>query len=75
MPLPPIDVVDLFPEERASLLSVLDDLSAEEWEMPTVCTGWSVKDVALHILGSEVGIISRFRDGFSSPHFADGLDI
>ena len=75
MTLPAINVVDLFPEERASLLSVLDSLSSQEWELPTVCTGWSVKDIALHILGSEVGIISRFRDGFFSPHFADGLDI
>ena len=31
----------------------------------TACTGWSVKDVALHLLGDEAGILSRKRDGFS----------
>jgi uncharacterized protein (TIGR03083 family) len=73
--LPPIDVVDLFPEERAALLDMLGSLSPEEWQLPTVCPGWSVKDIALHLLGDDVGILSRGRDGFSSPNFAEGLDI
>jgi hypothetical protein len=30
---------------------------------PTACPGWSVKDVALHLLGVEVGNLSRRRDG------------
>src|SRR5215216_7652025 len=73
--LPPIDVVALFPEERAALLQVLEELSPEEWQLPTVCEGWSVKDIALHLLGDDVGLLSRGRDGFSSPNFAEGLDI
>src|SRR5215213_2285537 len=73
--LPPIDVVDLFPEERAALLRVLEDLSAEEWQTPTVCPGWSVKDIALHLLGDDVSVLGRGRDGHVSPNFAEGLDI
>src|SRR5215211_9373777 len=73
--LPPIDVVEMFPEERAALLRVLEELSPEEWQLPTVCEGWSVKDIALHLLGDDVGLLSRGRDGFSSPNFAEGLDI
>jgi uncharacterized protein (TIGR03083 family) len=60
----PILVLDLFPAERAALLSLLSELTAEEWAKPTVCIGWSVKDVALHILGGDLGNISRRRDGF-----------
>ncbi|MCC6793040.1 MAG: maleylpyruvate isomerase family mycothiol-dependent enzyme [Thermomicrobiales bacterium] len=75
MSLPPIDVVDLFPEERAALLEVLSPLSAEAWETPTVCAGWSVKDIALHLLGDDVGMLGRGRDGHTSPNFAEGLDI
>jgi uncharacterized protein (TIGR03083 family) len=75
MALPAIDVVDLFPDERAALLEVLESLTPEEWELATVCPGWSVKDIALHLLGDEVGMISSWRDGFRNPHFADGLDI
>lgn len=62
----PILVVPLFPQVLDSLLVLLASLSAEEWEKPTVCAGWSVKDVATHLLGIEVSILSRKRDGYSS---------
>jgi uncharacterized protein (TIGR03083 family) len=60
----PILVLDLFPAERAALLDLLSALTDEEWAKPTVCPGWSVKDVALHILGGDLGNVSRRRDGF-----------
>jgi uncharacterized protein (TIGR03083 family) len=63
--LEPILVSHLFPELLDSLLALLSGLTTEEWERPTVCEGWSVKDVALHLLGVEVGILSRKRDRFS----------
>jgi uncharacterized protein (TIGR03083 family) len=62
----PIMVIDLFPEILDELLSLLSGLSAEEWAKPTACPSWSVKDVALHLLGDDIGILSRQRDGFSS---------
>ena len=58
-PLEPILLVDLFPEERAELLQLLTQLSEDEWQLPTVCEGWSVKDVAAHLLGDDVGLLSR----------------
>ncbi|MGH2614388.1 MAG: maleylpyruvate isomerase family mycothiol-dependent enzyme [Thermomicrobiales bacterium] len=74
-PLPPIETLHLFPGERAALLSLLADLPPEEWAAPTVCFGWSVQDVALHLLGDDVGRLSWGRDGFPNPAFAAGLDI
>jgi uncharacterized protein (TIGR03083 family) len=59
----PIIVAALFPEVLNELLKLLASLSAEDWQKPTVCPGWSVKDVALHLLGVEVGNLSRRRDG------------
>ena len=59
-----VSTVHLFPEERAALLDLLSGLTPVEWDRPTVCEGWSVKDVALHILGGDLGNISRRRDGF-----------
>lgn len=61
-PLEPILTVDLFPAERAHLLGLLAGLSEDDWHTPTVCTGWSVKDVALHILGGDVGLLGRTPD-------------
>jgi uncharacterized protein (TIGR03083 family) len=63
----PILVVQLFPELRGHLLGLLEGLSAEEWNLPTAARLWSVKDIALHLLGGDVGILSRKRDGFKQP--------
>lgn len=61
----PIIVIDLLPELLHELLELLSDLSADEWDRRTACSSWSVKDVALHLLGGDIGILSRKRDGFS----------
>ncbi len=58
----PIIVAPLFPEIHGELISLLKSLSEEDWRKPTVCTEWSVKDVALHLLGGEIGNLSRRRD-------------
>ncbi len=61
-PLAPILTVHLFPELLAELLALLQSLTPEEWAKPTACVGWSVKDVAQHLLGDEVGKLSGGRD-------------
>jgi len=61
----PVIVVDLFPPERQELLLLLSQLQDEEWHTPTVCPGWSVKDIVLHLLGDDVGGLSRTRDVFN----------
>ena len=57
-PLSPIDTLPIFAGERSALLDLLGDLSASDWEAPTVCAGWSVKDVAAHLLGDDIGRLS-----------------
>lgn len=58
----PIIVTHLFPEMRAELLRVLESLTDDEWAIPTACEGWTVRDVACHLLGDSVGILSGMRD-------------
>jgi uncharacterized protein (TIGR03083 family) len=60
----PILVADLFPEVLDALLGVLASLTPAEWQLPTACPGWSVHDVALHLLGDDVGMLSIRRDGY-----------
>lgn len=60
-----VRVTHLFPELLVNLLALFEDLPAEAWERPTVCPGWTVKDVAAHLLGGDVGILSRRRDGYT----------
>ena len=63
----PVLVLEHLPEERQHLLSLLDRLSERDWRRPTACPGWTVKDVALHLLGDDVGVLSRLRDRFPPP--------
>lgn len=72
---PMIRTVALFPGERLALLALLAELSPQEWDAPTACAGWSVKDVAAHLFGDDVSILGRQRDGHLNPDFATGLDI
>jgi uncharacterized protein (TIGR03083 family) len=71
----PILVADLFPHVLDSLLEVLSGLTAEDWTRPTACALWSVKDVALHLLGGDVGILSRKRDAFGDKSIMSWDDL
>ncbi|MFN8592046.1 MAG: maleylpyruvate isomerase family mycothiol-dependent enzyme [Thermomicrobiales bacterium] len=73
--LPPLDLRDRFPGLRAELTALLRGLSPEEWNRETVCPGWSVQDIAAHLLADDLGRLSWGRDRFVSPTFAAGLDI
>ena len=59
----PVIVAKLFPEIHGELIALLKSLSAKDWQKSTVCPDWSVKDVALHLLGGEIGNLSSRRDG------------
>ncbi len=65
----PIMVIDLFPQERRQLLMLFSELEAKDWEKPTICPGWSVKDIGLHLLGDDIGYLSGARDQFSNSFF------
>lgn len=62
----PVIVAALFPEIHRELVSLLKGLSFEDWQKPTSCEDWSVKDVALHLLGGDIGNLSRRRDGHAA---------
>jgi uncharacterized protein (TIGR03083 family) len=41
--------------ERLDLADLLDDLTAAEWEQPSLCRGWRVRDVAAHLALAQTG--------------------
>jgi uncharacterized protein (TIGR03083 family) len=59
-----IIIVDRFGPLRAHLLTLLAGLDADDWDRPTAAPRWSVKDVAAHLWGGDVWILSGRRDGF-----------
>jgi uncharacterized protein (TIGR03083 family) len=42
--------------ERRILADLLDDLSDDEWLRPSLCTGWTVRDVAAHLTLQQLGV-------------------
>ena len=43
--------------ERLSLADLLDELSPAEWESPSLCAGWRVRDVAAHLTLAHLGAV------------------
>lgn len=37
-------------DERADLLALLETLSPEQWNAPTLCSEWTVRDVVAHVV-------------------------
>jgi uncharacterized protein (TIGR03083 family) len=64
-PVEPISAVELFPPLHAELLALLRQLTAEDWLRPTAASGWSVKDIAAHLLDTDIRRLSSQRDGFA----------
>lgn len=53
--------------ERQDFAAFLDELSDEQWESPTLCEGWRVRDVVAHMFGYDElntgGLVSQFAKG------------
>jgi uncharacterized protein (TIGR03083 family) len=61
-PVQPIQTVELFPRLSRELNKVLTSLNKEQWNQPTACVLWSVKDVATHLLGGSLGRLAEQED-------------
>ncbi|MEU7907678.1 maleylpyruvate isomerase family mycothiol-dependent enzyme [Actinoplanes sp. NPDC049118] len=42
--------------QRTALADLLDDLSDDEWRQPSLCAGWTVRDVAAHLTLQQLGL-------------------
>ena len=47
------DRMRLATEERRDLADLLDSLTPEQWLHPSLCEGWSVRDVVAHVVSYE----------------------
>lgn len=50
--MPPTDdeVFGMIAEERRALADLLDTLTPEQWATPSLCAGWTVREVAAHLV-------------------------
>jgi uncharacterized protein (TIGR03083 family) len=45
-----MDAWEMVREERIELADLLDTFTPEEWDAPTLCTGWRVREVTAHLV-------------------------
>lgn len=69
----PIYVTDLFPKLDARLIELLEGLSNDDWHRPTICALWDVKDIAAHLLDTNLRKLSMCRDGYTGGK-PEGID-
>jgi uncharacterized protein (TIGR03083 family) len=69
------ETVELFLPLQRELVGLLRGLAAEDWARPTVARGWTVKDVAAHLLDTDLRRLSARRDAHSpAPPVGGGPD-
>lgn len=60
-------MMDMARAERAELAAFLTTLTLQQWETPSLCAGWSVKEVVAHMISYEdlgvFGLLKRFAKG------------
>lgn len=70
---PQADVPSLFADERARLIELLDTFEPGDWLLPSPCPEWTVLDLCAHLVGDDVSLVSRHRDGYLGTPAPDGL--
>jgi uncharacterized protein (TIGR03083 family) len=61
-------LMDMARAERADLAAFLATLTLQQWDTPSLCSGWTVKDVVAHMISYEElgpkGLLKRFAKGW-----------
>jgi len=53
--------------QRLATADLLEGLSAEQWGHPSLCDGWTVRDVAGHLTLQQMGLGAAVRTGIRHP--------
>jgi uncharacterized protein (TIGR03083 family) len=61
-----VDSTSALRRERSALIRLLGSLERSEWSTPTECSKWTVKDIATHLIGNDLSLLSRQRDSANS---------
>ena len=60
-------LMDMACAERRDIAEFLHTLTPEQWQTPSLCAGWTVKDVVAHMISYDhlgtLGLIARFVKG------------
>ena len=66
-------------EEREDFVELLAGLSPEQWQQPSLCERWRVRDVVAHVLSydelSRCGLVKRFAKGGFLPNRVNAVGV
>jgi len=75
------DTVDMFVTEQAAFANLIRDLTPEQWELPSLCPGWTVRDVVVHTafhthrgLKETLGSTEKYTPLLVEHNHADTID-
>lgn len=54
------DAWALLARERRAFADLLDSLTPQQWEQPSLCDGWTVREVATHMMVGPTGSVGGF---------------
>jgi uncharacterized protein (TIGR03083 family) len=67
-----VSTMEMACEEREDLAALLAELTPQQWEQPSLCDRWRVRDVVAHIIGydelSSLGLLRQFAKGGFLPN-------
>ncbi len=72
-----LDVWSTVAAERGALAIDLADLTSAQWDTPSLCTGWTVRDVVAHLsatasLNPATFVLGMAKAGFNFDKFTNG---
>ncbi|WP_051116430.1 maleylpyruvate isomerase family mycothiol-dependent enzyme [Amycolatopsis nigrescens] len=72
-------MMSLAHEERADFVALLKSLSLQQWDEPTLCRGWRVRDLVAHVVSYDEldkrGVTARLVKGRFSPGRINDLGV
>lgn len=72
---PPVDARPFMRTVRARLDDLVAGLDDADWRRATVCPGWDVADLVAHLVGDDLGRLSRTHDRAPGPPRRPGEDL
>ncbi|HEV2685675.1 MAG TPA: maleylpyruvate isomerase N-terminal domain-containing protein [Actinomycetota bacterium] len=68
------EVVRLISEQRAALLGAIGRAGPADWDRPTVCAPWTLKDVLAHMVEGELNVGRIYRGEVKEQGYIDPED-
>jgi len=65
------EITDGFPEELESFRQLILSLDDEQWQQPSRCSGWTIADVAGHVIGTMADVANGQLDGLGTPEVTE----